>query len=99
MSVTAAQPGRLIVSRIAASFLGGYVFIWGVVSLVITLSVSLGAQYDDAQQTVMLIAFLLFLLVFIWSYAERSLFRIWSVLGGGGLLMTLLAWLVAGNLG
>ena len=40
----------------------------------------------------MLLAFLIFLPLFLWAFAAASLARVWEVLGGGAMLMTAAAW-------
>ena len=87
-----------VVSRIAASLLGGYTFVWGVVTLGIALLVWAGVPYDDARTGLYLTAFLVFLVAFIWAFAAASLPRVWGVLAGGGLAMTGLAWLLVPQL-
>ena len=82
-----------VVSRIAASVLGGYAFVWGSASLAITLGVAAGMRYVEARTMAYLCAFLLFLACFCWSYAAASATRVWVVLAGGGALMTCVAWL------
>jgi hypothetical protein len=84
-----------IVSRVAASVLGGYVFVWGLVSAGTALLVKAGLPYGEAQTALYLLAFLVYLACFCWAIAAASLTRVWSVLTGGGLGMTALAWLLA----
>jgi hypothetical protein len=81
-----------IASRIAASLLGGYVFVWGFTVLTIVLALAAGMDYDDARTLTYLLAFLVFLTAFCWTYAAQSLTRVWTVLAGGGGAMTALAW-------
>ena len=38
--------------------------------------------------------FIVFLVVFLWAFAARSVLRVWGVLAGGGALMAGAAWLV-----
>ncbi len=83
-----------IVSRIAASLVGGYVFVWGASALAICAMVALGEDYENAWMLSMLLAFLLFLGVFFWAWMAKSLLRVWLVLLGGGGLMTALALLL-----
>ena len=45
-----------------------------------------------------MLAFLVFLVVFLWAFASTSVARVWTVLAGGGGLMTLSAWLVQQNM-
>jgi hypothetical protein len=90
---TALTPAH-IASRIAASLLGGWAFVWGFASLGIAGSVALGVDYHEAETAVMLLAFIVFLVVFCWSFAAASLSRLWAVLAGGAALMTAVAWLL-----
>ena len=87
-------PAR-VASRVAASVLGGYVFVWGLVSAGVALLVKAGLPYGEAQTALYLLAFLVYLACFCWALAAASPIRVWSVLAGGGLGMTLLAWLLA----
>jgi hypothetical protein len=73
--------------------LGGFTFVWGWNALGTVLGLAAGLPYDDAQTLVFLFAFLLFVAAFCWAFAARSLLLVWSVLGGGGATMTILAWL------
>ena len=86
--VTASLSRRHVVSRIAASLLGGYAFVWGFTTLGIALLLAAGMNYGDAQTLVLLLAFLVFLAVFCWAFAASSLVRVWAVLAGGGAVMT-----------
>jgi hypothetical protein len=87
-----------ILSRIAASLLGGYVFIWGFTTLGIALGLAAGMPYDEVQTLLYLLVFLIFLIVFCWAFAAASLARVWSVLGGGGAAMSGAAWLLSRTL-
>jgi Zn-dependent protease with chaperone function len=83
-----------IVSRVAASLLGGYAFVWGCVVLGIALLLAAGVPYGEARTVAYLLAFLVFLVCFCWAYAAASLLRVWCVLLGGGAAMTGAAWLL-----
>jgi hypothetical protein len=85
-------PAVHITSRVAASVLGGYAFVWGFTALVIALGLAAGMAYDQAQTLAHLMAFLVFVACFCWAIAGARLARVWSVLAGGGALMTGLAW-------
>jgi hypothetical protein len=89
-----ALAGAHIASRIAASLLGGYAFVWGFTVLTIALTLAAGMGYDEAQTLAYLLAFLVFLAAFLWTFAARSLARVWAVLAGGGAAMTAVAWLM-----
>lgn len=87
------QRGRWhIAARVAASLLGSWVFVWGLLSLGVLLLMAAGLPYGDAQTLGYLLAFLVFLGSFLWAFAARSLMRVWALLLGGGALMSGLAW-------
>ena len=93
------MPGTLhIVSRVAASLLGGYAFTWAFSALATTLLVACGMVYLQAWTLVTLVAFLLFLAVLLWSFAARSLLRVWAVLAGGAALMAFAALMLSRQL-
>jgi hypothetical protein len=83
-----------IAGRVAASLLGSYAFMWGFSALGIALGLAAGMPYDEAQTLIYLLAFLVLLVCFLWSFAAASLLRVWSVLAGGAALMTGAAWLL-----
>lgn len=98
MSATATVSPAHIVMRVAAGLAGGWLFVWGCTSLGITLALLAGVTYDEAIGTAYLLAFLVFLVAFCWAFAAASLRRVWLVLGGGGAVMSLLAWALARTL-
>jgi hypothetical protein len=79
-------------ARVAASILGGYVFCFGFVTLGTVLGASCGMPYEEAQTLVHLLVFLVFVGAFCWAFVDRSLLRVWAVLGLGGAVMTALGW-------
>lgn len=87
-----------IASRVAASLLGGYAFTWGFASLGIASQVAFGVEFHAAETVMMLLSFLLFLGLFLWAFAARSLARVWTVLAGGGALMSAAALLLQHSL-
>lgn len=87
-----------LLSRITASLLGGWVFTWGFVSLGIALLVAAGVRYGDAQTLMYLLAFLVFLGMFLWAFAVASVWRVWLVLAPGGAAMAGCAWLLQRSL-
>ena len=87
-----------VVSRVAASLLGGYAFVFGFTTLGVAVGVALGMDYHDAEALLFLLAFLVFLLCFFWAFAARRLSRVWAVLAGGGALLTVAGWLVTRSL-
>lgn len=97
MTATTATSAR-IASRIAASLLGGWLFTWSFTTLGIAALVALGMRYGEAQTLLSLLAFIVFLVVFLWSFAANSVARVWLVLAGGGGAMTLAAWLLTSSM-
>jgi hypothetical protein len=84
-----------VLSRVAASLLGGYVFVWGFITLGVAAGVTLGMRYHDAEHLFYLLAFLVFVVCFCWAFVARRIAWVWTLLGGGGVLMTAAAWLLA----
>lgn len=81
------SPRLHVALRIAAAVLGGYVFCWGFIALAMAGLYALGMSFHDAEHLSAMLAFVLYLTVFCWAFAVRSLLRAWLVLGGGGALM------------
>jgi hypothetical protein len=74
-------------SRIAAAIFGGYIFAWGVTVFGIAALVALGVDFHDAEMGIFMLALLVFLGTFLWSFAASSVLRVWLVLAGGGAAM------------
>ena len=81
-------------SRIAAAILGGYAFTWGLMALGVALLFAAGMEFHDAEHLGYIIGFLVYLSVFLWAFASRSLMRVWLLLAGGGVSMALSASLI-----
>lgn len=93
--MTSSRRSRIhIASRVAASLLGSYAFVWGFITLGAAAGVRLGLGYEAALQLSSWIGFLVFVVSFCGSFAAASLARVWAVLGGGGAAMTCAAWLL-----
>ena len=86
------RPALHIGSRIAAALLGGWTFTWGFTTLGIAGAVALGMRYGEARTLLYLLAFLVFLAAFLWSFATKRITQVWLVLAGGGGAMTGAAW-------
>lgn len=82
-----AQRWPAILGRVAGSVLGGYAFTIGFAAASIASLVALGVDFQEAQASANLLAFLVFLTVFLWSFTTPSLWRVWAVLVGGTLLL------------
>ncbi|MBL7250818.1 iron uptake protein [Alloalcanivorax sp. C16-2] len=83
-----------LVSRVAAAVLGGYLFVWGAMALGVAGLFALGMSFHDAEHLCAMLAFLVYLVVFLWSFAAPDLRRVWLILAGGGALMSVLASLI-----
>lgn len=81
-----------VTSRIAAALFGGYAFTWGFTTLLIALGLTFGADLEDSWTLAYLLAFLVYLVAFLWAFAAERVLRVWIVLAGGGGLMTGAAW-------
>lgn len=81
------QPAWSICLRVAAAIVGGYAFTWGFAALAIAALVAMGMGFHDAEAGAHMVAWLVFLVAFLWSFAAASLPRVGLVLIGGALLM------------
>lgn len=82
---------RAITGRVLAALVGGYAFCWGFIALGIAALFAVGMEFHDAEHLASMLAFLLYLGVFLWAIAARSLARVWLTLTGGGAAMAALA--------
>ena len=88
MSTAAPPATRLrVASRIGAAVFGGYAFAWGVVAAGASLWVAAGLDFHDAEFLSSLLGVLAFLVAFLWAFAARRLWVVWTVLAGGGALL------------
>lgn len=87
-----------IINRIAAGILGGYAFTWGFCAIGIAGLAALGVSVHAAESGVMLVAFLLFLCLFLWAFAAQNMAKVWLVLAGGAAVMTGLSLLLQRSL-
>lgn len=81
-----------VVSRVLAAIFGCYAFVWGVVALGVAALNGLGVEYHAAEQAMMMLAFILYLALFLWTFAAASLWRVWLVLLPGSAVMLAAAW-------
>ena len=88
MSTSAASSSFHIISRIAAAILGGYAFVWGFIALGLSGLYALGMPFHDSEALSNILGFLLYLIIFLWTFATANVNRAWLILVGGGLLMT-----------
>lgn len=86
------------IARTVTAFCGGYAFCWGFTALGIAGLVAIGMDFHEAETGALLMAFLVFLGMFLWSFAANSLFRVCAVLAGGGGVMAAAAWWIQHSL-
>ena len=92
------MPALPTISRIAASLLGGWAFTWGFVAFGIASLAAAGMPYGDAKTLMYLLAFLVFLGLFLYAFTAASVLRVWLVFAGGGATMAGAAWLLVRSL-
>lgn len=83
-----------ITARVTAGIFGSYAFTWGFAAAGVAALVGLGVDYHDAEMGVLMLAFLLFLGLFLWSFAATSIARVWAVLASGAALLFTAAWAI-----
>ena len=83
-----------ITARVLVGVFGSYAFTWGFAAAGVAALVGLGVEYHDAEMGVLMLAFLVFLGLFLWTFAARSLLRVWLVLLGGSVLLFTAAWAI-----
>ncbi|HKP64750.1 MAG TPA: hypothetical protein VJV78_48770 [Polyangiales bacterium] len=93
--MTSSNRSRLhLASRVAAGVLGSYAFVWGFIALGAAFGLLAGLGYEDALQLSSWFGLLVFIASLCAAFATASLLRVWTVLAGGGALMTCAAWLL-----
>ena len=93
VSTRVATAGRILVA-----FTGGYALCWGFIALGVAGLYALGMSFHDAEHLSSILAFLVYVMAFLWAFTARSLLRVWAVLAGGGVLMAVLASLLQARL-
>jgi len=86
-----AARGLYIAQRIALAVVGGYALSAGLATL---LAMPLSALMPRSEAVVLMamLAFVTYLVVLLWAFAERRLAKLWLVLGGGTLAVQGLVW-------
>lgn len=90
-----ATPTRFnIASRTFAAILGGYAFTWGLAAFGTAAMVAADVEFHDAEHLSAIIGFLVFLIIFLTAFGAANIKRVWLVLVGGALVLTLGASLI-----
>lgn len=83
-----------VTARVTAGIVGSYAFTWGFAAAGVAALVALGVDFHDAEMGVHMLSFLMFLGLFLWSFAAARIARVWAVLAGGSALMFTAAWAI-----
>jgi len=83
-----------VTPRVLLAVVGGY---WLSAGLAALFAAGLAVLMQDSEAVVLMamLAFVVYLIVLLWAFAEARLGRLWVVLGGGALAVQILAWWVA----
>ena len=76
-----------VAPRIPPAIFGGYGFAWGIVAAGASLMFAAGMDFHDAEFLASLLGVLAFLVVFLWAFAARRQWVVWTVLAGGGAVL------------
>lgn len=87
-----------VLGRFAGAIAGGYVFTYGFVAMATLAGFAMGLRYLEARTLAWLACFIVYLAAILWAFTERSLMRVWLVLGIGGLALCGSAWLLSRQL-
>lgn len=85
-------PGLHIAFYSICTLLGAYFFSWALTAFGIVILVALGVDFHEAETAMILIAFLVFLPLFLWAFACSRRRFVWAVLAGGAACMFDTAW-------
>lgn len=92
----AARPSVHVIQRVLLAVVGGYLLTESATALLAWALAALGMARSEAVVLGMLLAFVLYLGLLVWAFAERRLARLWLVLGVGTLVAIGLAHVVQG---
>lgn len=83
---------RHYISPILAAFIGGYLFTWGLVSLLISGLVYFDGDFHNAETIGFLLAFPIFLFMFFWIFIGQRHWLPYVTAFIGGAIMTAVAY-------
>lgn len=95
---TLSSPRMAIALRISTAIFAGYGFTWGFIAAATAGLFALGMAFHDAEHLSAIFGLVIYLCAFLWSFAARSLGRVWAVLVGGGAAMAIAASLLQRHL-
>ena len=83
-----------ITRRLVATLLGSFAFTWGLVAVGVAGLSALEVDYHEAEVVLMLLAFVVFLPLFLWSFASPRQGRVMVLLFGGAVFLVASAWAI-----
>jgi hypothetical protein len=96
---SAAGSGWHVGSRILAGVVGSYAFTWGFIAFGSAGLLRAGLLFHEATDLAWMLGFLVYLVAFCFAFIAASLKRVWIVLAGGGVVMTIAGWWLSQALG
>lgn len=92
VSAGKSRKGFTVARHLILSLVGSFTFAWGFVAVCVAGLVALGVDFHEAEILMLLLAFLVFLSLFLWSFAASRPWRVTMFLYGSAALMTSAAW-------
>ena len=96
---SATGSGWQVSSRILAGVLGSYAFTWGFVAFGSACLLRAGLEFHGATDLASMLGFLVYLAAFCFAFIAARLKRVWILLAGGGVVMTIAGWWLSRALG
>ena len=94
-AVVATHPSLGICLRLIAAIPGGYALTAATVAALGGVLPLIGMTRSDAVALSAMLGFLLYLILLLWAFAQRSLARLWGVFAGGLAICGALLWIMS----
>lgn len=76
-----------VVARVIGAVGGGFAFTTALVALgAVGLPLAFGMARSEAALLAAMSGFIVYLVLLLWAFAERRLWRVWAVFGGGAVV-------------
>ncbi|MEM1436427.1 MAG: iron uptake protein [Pseudomonadota bacterium] len=83
-----------VIARVLTGVVGVWAFTWAFAAFGVAALYALGMDFHQAEGTLYVVGFLLFLCLFLWTFATRHLAAVAVCLLAGTALLTAAAWLI-----